>query len=145
MKSNLIKKKVRVRGKGGKTYMRSMSVRTQSGNDHLHKRMAKLGFIQGIGGGIGAYAGHHIAARHGKDRAAGMAIGSFAGGTATGAAYMHARDKKLDADFRKARTGRQATAFGVGTLANFAGHAVGAALAHGVRSGVKSVRFRHTH
>lgn len=143
MKSNLTKKKVRVRGKGGKTYMRSMSVRTQSGNDHLHKRMAKLGFIQGIGGGIGAYAGHHIAARHGKDRAVGMAIGSFAGGVATGTAYMHARDKKLEGDVRRARTGRQATALGVGSLANFAGHAVGAALAHGAKSA--AVRFRQTH
>ena len=145
MKANLTKKKVRVRGKGVKTYMRSMSVRAQAGNDHLHKRMAKLGFVQGIAGGIGAYAGHRVASHYGKDRAGGAAIGSVAGGTIAGAAYMHKRDKRLSGDFKKAGTGRQATSYGVGALANIAGHAVGAALAHGVRSGIKSVRFRHTH
>mgnify|MGYP000379005540 CR=1 FL=1 len=91
-KSSLTKKKVRVRGKGGKTYMRSMSVRSESGDGkNLHKRMAKLGFVQGIGGGIGAYAGHHIAGRYGKDRDAGVLLGSFAGGVATGSAYQIGR------------------------------------------------------
>lgn len=67
--AGLTRKKVRVRGKSGKTYTRNMMVKTDALVKRHWKTAAKTGFAIGAASGAGMYAGVHAGLRLGNKRA----------------------------------------------------------------------------
>ena len=169
MKANLTKKKVRVRGKGGKTYMRSMSVRTQGSSPMTAAQFAKkhgahvLARSVGVGaasyggalaGGIaGAHIGKQFSGSHPIQRHAAMHGGAEIGanfGTLVAmqhgmnAAYKrNARGRQIITDAQRLSTG--------GKLALIAANTIGIAGTHhlleraGTHIAEHGVSFRRTH
>lgn len=167
-KSSLIKKKVRVRGKGGKTYMRSMSVRSQSSpmtamqfakkhGVHVLARSVGVGAASyggALAGGIaGAHIGKQLGGKHPIQQHFSMRGGAEIGANfgslvamqhGMNAAYKrNARGRQIITDAQRLSTG--------GKLALIAANTVGIAGTHHVLSRVGThiaehgVSFRRTH
>lgn len=87
--AGLVRKKVKVRGKGGKVYQRSMMVASQPSLTRKHWKTALgMGFAQGMTAGVGAYggmrAGLHLGAKrasrkYAEEHAAGGIFAKLAG------------------------------------------------------------------
>lgn len=135
--AGLIKKKVRVRGKGGKTYMRSMSVR-QELKKH-GKSAVQMGALAGV---LSAMHGHLAGAA--TNRAFGSRRAGYAVGTLTGAArgaflwQKHGNKKAVRGWLHDAQRGRTQTS-------NMLAAATAAGTHMLTRAAIKAVRTRWTH
>jgi hypothetical protein len=138
----LTRKKVKVRGKNGKVFQRTMSVKSGTIIPRLRGSMSTGQYLKEHGKtmgktmlGIGAAQGAagHIYAKHGKshDHVARFAIGSMGAGVVGAAASLASRKvRKAQTDFYRLGVGGRLAVQGYHLAANVAGHAVGWGASH---------------
>lgn len=120
--SGLTRKRVKVRGKNGKTFQRSVMVRGAQPN-HM-KTAAWSGLVRGLSSGVGHYAGAH----------AGHAIGSRV------ASKQYARDKDSGKYHRTANMGSAVGGLGGMVAGGLGSHAVLKHKSSGYRAFLKEAR-----
>jgi len=138
--AGLTRKKIKVRSKKGKTYMRSVMVKQQDPmtlGRFMRKHGAKyvgLNMAVGSGMGVGAAVGYH-ATHSPNGMAGGAGIGHIATslGTAMFLRKHKEMHKELERDMRAVRNHRAIAALaGIGAASQIAGTVLGGAATHGV-------------